>query len=231
MNGFPSLGPLGPNSQLKNCPWLKFDASFGISTPKLITEQIQNKFPSVFDQQTVYLTIFLKITLLPLPPPIGLTLRWYHHFQVDPSFPKTIFWYFHGQIRIQHEKIFLNSHGPKKKYQYLRILGGLINNHHHQQSSSSTIVIINNHHHQQSSSSTIIINNHHHQQSPSTIITINNHHHQQSSSSTIIIINNHHQNPRWPPYFSSLPMIFWRKKFEKIHRNWWKKTWKKSGLV
>ena len=84
---YPGSGPLGPDSQLKNCPWLKSDASFGISTPKLVTEQMQNKFPSVFYQQTVYLTIYLKITSLPLPSPIGLTLQWYHHLQVDPSSP------------------------------------------------------------------------------------------------------------------------------------------------
>ena len=88
MKRYPSSGPLRPDSQLKNCPWLKSDASFGISTLKLVTEQMQNKFPKVFDPQTVYLTIFLNKTLLPLPPPIGLTLQWYHHLQVDPSSPK-----------------------------------------------------------------------------------------------------------------------------------------------
>ena len=73
MKRYPNSGPLGPDSQLKTCSWLKSDARFGISTPKLFTEQTQNKFPSVFQPQIVYLTIFLKTT--PLPPPIGLTLR------------------------------------------------------------------------------------------------------------------------------------------------------------
>ena len=70
---YPNSGPLGPDSQLKICPWLKYDASFGFSTPKLVTGQTQNKFPSVFDPQIVYLTVFPKTTPLPLPPPIGLT--------------------------------------------------------------------------------------------------------------------------------------------------------------
>jgi hypothetical protein len=49
MKRYPNSGPLGPNSQLKNCLWLKSDASFEISTPQLVTEQMQNKFLSVFD--------------------------------------------------------------------------------------------------------------------------------------------------------------------------------------
>jgi hypothetical protein len=39
-------------------------------------------------------------------------------------------------------------------------------------------------------------------------------------------------NPSWPPHSSSLPMIFWRKKFEKTnHRNLQKKTYKKVALI
>jgi hypothetical protein len=34
--------------------------------------------------------------------------------------------------------------------------------------------------------------------------------------------------PSWPPHFFSLPMIFWRKKFEKIHRNGWGKNWERK---
>ena len=85
---YPGSGPLGPDSQLKNCLWLKSDARFGISTLKLVTEQMQKKFPSVFDPQTVYLIIILKITPLPLPSPIGLTLRWHPQLQEDGRLPK-----------------------------------------------------------------------------------------------------------------------------------------------
>jgi hypothetical protein len=34
----------------------------------------------------------------------------------------------------------------------------------------------------------------------------------------------HMATPSWPPHSSSLPMILWRKKIRKKHRNWWKKT-------
>jgi hypothetical protein len=71
---YPGSGPLGPDSKLENYPWLTSDNKFEISALRLVKEQLQKRFPSVFDPQTVYLVIFLKITTLPLPSPIGLTL-------------------------------------------------------------------------------------------------------------------------------------------------------------
>jgi hypothetical protein len=44
----------------------------------LVVDQIYKNIHSIFDPQSVYFNILLKIGPLPLPLPIGLTLRWNH---------------------------------------------------------------------------------------------------------------------------------------------------------